>query len=84
MEWCTKYRMKFRVLIMFIFPLTISAGSYGETKNLSMPSEGISEMEIDCGAGFHKLDGIKGLDEIRVKTEIIAGNKKGDSLTVFI
>ena len=83
MKWSKKYRMKFIVLIMFIFPLTVSASSYGETKNLSLPSEGISEMEIDCGAGFLKLEG-RGLDEIRVKAEIIAGNRNGESLREFI
>jgi hypothetical protein len=36
---------------MFIFSLAVSAKSYGEVKELSLSSEGISAMEIECGAG---------------------------------
>ena len=79
-----KYRMKFLLLVMFIFPLAVSAKSYGETKNLSLPSDGISEMEIECGAGFLKLRGVEGLDEIKVEADIYAGNKKGEKLRKFI
>ena len=84
MKHWQKYRMKFILLVMFIFPLTVSAKSYGEIKELSLLSEGISSMEIECGAGFLKLKGVEGLDEIKVKADIIAGNKKGKSLAEFI
>ena len=79
-----KHRMKFILLIMFIFPLAVSVKSYGEERNLYLLSDGISEMEIDCGAGFLKLKGVEGLDEIRVSADIIAGNKKGEELSEFI
>ena len=79
-----RYRMKFIMLIMFIFPLAVSAKSFGEVKELSLSSEGISAMEIECGAGFLKVKGVEGLDEIKVKADIIAGNKKGDKLREFI
>ena len=84
MECFKKSRMKFLFLIMFIFPLAVSARSFGETRNLSLLSEGISEMDIDCGAGFLKLRGVESLDEIKVKAEITAGNKKGEKLKEFI
>ena len=79
-----KYRMKFIMLIMFIFPLVITAKSYGETRTLSLLSEGISSMEIECGAGFLKVKGVEGLDEIKVEADIISGNKKGEKLRKFI
>ena len=84
MERRKKYRMKFIMLIMFIFPLAVSASCYGEIKKLSLPFDGVSEMEIDCGAGFLVLKGVEGLDEIIVKAEIIAGNRKGDKLRDYI
>jgi len=79
-----KYRMKFIMLIMFIFPLAVSAKTYGEIKELSISSEIISSMEIECGAGFLKVKGVEGLDEIKVKADITAGNKKGEKLNKFI
>ena len=79
-----KYGMKFIMLVIFIFPLAVSAKNYGEVKELSLLSKGISAMEIECGAGFLKLRGIEGLDNITVRADIIAGNKKGDSLQQFI
>ena len=79
-----KFRMKFIMLIMFIFPLAVSAKTYGEIKELSLSSEGISAMNIECGAGFLKLKGVEGLDEIKVKADVIAGNKKGKELDEFI
>ena len=84
MKNAKKFRMKFILLIMFVFPLAVSAKNYGETRELSLSSEGISSMEIDCGAGFLKLKGVEGLDEIKVKADIIAGDKKGDKLNEFI
>ena len=84
MKHRNKYKMKFLMLIMFIFPLTVSAKTYGEIKELSLSSEGISEMEMECGAGFLNVKGVEGLDEIKVQADITAGNKKGDSLKEFI
>ena len=84
MERFKKYRFKFIMLIMFIFPLSVSASNYGESRNLSLSSKGISEMKIDCGAGFLELKGIEGLNEIRVRAEIIAGNRKGEKLREYI
>ena len=73
-----KYKLKFIMLIMFIFPLAVSAKTYGEIKELTLPSEDISEMEMKCGAGFLKVKGVEGLDEIKVKADVISGNKKGE------
>ena len=84
MKRCKKYRMKFIMLIMFIFPLAVSVSSYGGSRNLSLSSEGISQMVIDCGAGFLELKGVEGLNEIRVKAEIIAGKRKGEKLREYI
>ena len=78
------YKMKFIMLIMFIFPLAVSAKTYGEIKELSLSSEGISEMKMDCGAGFIKVKGVEGLNEIKVRADVIAGNKKGEELREFI
>lgn len=84
MKQRNKYRMKFIMLVMFIFPLAVSAKTYAEVKELSLSSEGISAMKIECGAGFLRLKGVKGQNEIKVKADVIAGNRKGEELNEFI
>lgn len=84
MKHRNRFKMKFLMLIMFIFPLAVSAKTYGELQELSLSSEGISAMKIECGAGFLKLRGVEGLNEIRVKADVVAGSKKGEKLKKFI
>lgn len=53
----------------FVFP-------YESTKKLSLPSQGIEKLEVDCAAGFLKISGIEGLAKIEVTAEIIVEGKR--------
>jgi hypothetical protein len=71
--------MKIYVLaaIVVLFSTGFS-GTYHETKNLSLPAEAISELRIDCGAGFLKVQGDPDLKEIQVNAEIELRNVDRD------
>lgn len=63
-----------RVRISFLVLLFLCASfafAYQEMKNLSLSAEGIEQLEIDCGAGFLKVQGIEDLKQIEVSAEII-------------
>ncbi len=65
--------MKTKVLftILFFLCLTFSY-SHQDVKNLTLPAGGIDKLEIDCGAGFLKVNGIKeGIGNIEVEAEIV-------------
>jgi hypothetical protein len=59
------------IAVMFFFA-TISAFAHDETRNLELDASGISILEIDCGAGFLRVQGVEGLKEIEVTAEIIS------------
>lgn len=64
--------MKRRIFILLIFLACATVGySYQTTKTLSLPAQGISDLKIDCGAGFLKVEGSESLDKIEVEAEII-------------
>ena len=65
--------MKTKILftILFFLCLTFSY-SHQDVKNLTLPVSGIDKLEIDCGAGFLKVNGIKeGIGNIEVEAEIV-------------
>jgi len=64
--------MRTLFLLCSIFLLNvIFAEEYVEKKTLSLSSEGIEILNIDCGAGFLKVKGIDGLKNIEAQAEII-------------
>lgn len=64
--------MRILFLLCSIFFLNvIFADEYIEEKTLSLSTEGIEILNIDCGAGFLKVKGIDGLKNIEVQAEII-------------
>lgn len=64
--------MRNRLLVLAIFlACTTAAYSYQTTKTMSLSAQGISELRIDCGAGFLKVEGSESLDKIEVFAEII-------------
>lgn len=64
--------MRRLILILSISLICATAVySYQTTKSLSLPARGISELKIDCGAGFLKVEGSDSLDRIMVEAEII-------------
>lgn len=70
-------RFKISFLVMLFLFASIAFPSE-QVKNLSLSAKGINELDIDCGAGFLKVYGREGLDEIKVKAEIVVkgGNVK--------
>jgi DUF4097 and DUF4098 domain-containing protein YvlB len=71
-----------------IFALVFLAGSLAcsaqEVKNLSLAAQGVSKLEINCGAGFLKVEGADGVSTIEVKAEIYARGIAGEDLKSFI
>ena len=49
-----------------------SVFAHEETRKLELDVRGIDMLEIDCGAGFLKVQGVEGLTRIEVTAEIIA------------
>jgi DUF4097 and DUF4098 domain-containing protein YvlB len=54
--------------LLFILP---ARAEYVEVKNLTLPSEDISKLVIDCGAGFLDIRGDETIDRIEVAAEIV-------------
>jgi DUF4097 and DUF4098 domain-containing protein YvlB len=78
--------MKFRIIFvaLFFFLCTSFTFAYKDVRNLSLSAKGIDELEIDCGAGFLKVNGQKGLTEIKVEAEIVLEGKSEKSAEEFI
>lgn len=77
--------MKSRAFVCsVIFFIGSPAFSAQEVKTLRLPAEGLAELEIDCGAGFLKVQGIEGLDAIEVKAEISAKRVDEGGMKGFI
>jgi hypothetical protein len=71
-------KMKFKViLILTLLPAVAFADSFRQTRILELPAAGIYELSVQCGAGSLILQGIEGIDMIRVRAEIesIGGEK---------
>jgi DUF4097 and DUF4098 domain-containing protein YvlB len=77
--------MRTRIIIFAAILLLSSLGfSAVEVKNLNLPAEGITAMEISCGAGFLKVQGVEGLNAIEVKAEIYARGVAEKEMKKFI
>lgn len=61
-----------------------SAFSGQETKNLNLPAQGIDKLEISCGAGFLKVQGMEGLNSIEVKAEIYVRGAEDEDMKSYI
>ena len=60
-------------LTIFVLSMAIFNGfSFGGNiqKNLELSASGIEIIDLDCGAGFLKVEGIKNLKNIELKAEI--------------
>jgi DUF4097 and DUF4098 domain-containing protein YvlB len=77
--------MKFKpIFFAAIFLMSSLAFSAQEVKNLKLPAEGITKLEINCGAGFLKVQGVEGLKAIEVKAEIYAQGVSEKEMNKFI
>lgn len=72
------------ILFAAIFLTGSLAFSAQETKTLSLAAEGITQLEIDSGAGFLKVQGVEGLKAIEVKAEILARGVDEKDMKKFI
>jgi DUF4097 and DUF4098 domain-containing protein YvlB len=77
--------MKSKIAIFAAILLaSCSAFSGQETKNLSLPAEGVDKLEISCGAGFLRVQGIEGLNSLEVKAEIYVRGADDEDMKTFI
>jgi DUF4097 and DUF4098 domain-containing protein YvlB len=77
--------MKSRIAIFAIIFLAGSLAFSGqETRNLKLPAAGTDKLEIDCGAGFLKVQGVEGLGAIEVKADIFVKGVDDKDMKSFI
>jgi len=58
-------------LIINIILFAPAFADYVKTKDLSLSAADITELEIDCGAGYLMVEGVEGLENIEVEAEIV-------------
>lgn len=77
---------KFMLTIFSIFWMIFSlrAEEMQENKTLTLPSAGISELKIECGAGSLFIEGSTDLKEIEVKAIIKISNINKNEINTFI
>ena len=67
--------MRYAAILIFIFlPMLAFGGTMSETRDLSMPAEGIDTLVINCGAGSLNLRGVSPGDKIRIIAQIEGEN----------
>lgn len=54
--------------LVFLIP---AFADFIEMRKLDLPAEGVETLQIDCGAGFLKVKGVKDLGNIEVEAEIV-------------
>jgi DUF4097 and DUF4098 domain-containing protein YvlB len=73
------------VMAMFVASLTAAAaGDFEEQRELKIDAAGISEVEIDAGAGNLEVTGVAGLDEVKVTATIQVPDHDGDAAREII
>ena len=58
-------------LIINIILFAPAFADYVKTKDLNLSAADITELEIDCGAGYLMVEGVEGLENIEVEAEIV-------------
>lgn len=77
--------MKFKIIIFVLFFLcATSLFAYEDIREMSLSAQGIEKLEIDCGAGYLKVFGKKGLSEIKVEAEIVLDGRSEKSAEEFL
>jgi len=62
-----------RILIVILFlSVFIFASNHVEERVLNLSADSITELDIECGAGFLKVSAEPNMDEIKVTAEIVA------------
>jgi len=68
MEDGMKAKISLCALFLVLAPFLLA---HEEFKDLTLDSAGINNLDINCGAGFCKVYGQKGLNKINVEAEIV-------------
>jgi DUF4097 and DUF4098 domain-containing protein YvlB len=73
------------ITLVLVFLLLVSAGFAAETeRTLTLPSEGLKVLSIDCGAGRLDVTGAEGLQGIEVRAVIDAERTEAAKMDDFI
>ncbi len=76
-----KLQSLFLVLLM---GMVLIGADLSRERVMTLPAEGITELNIDCGAGSLKVTGEKGAREIRVKATFVSEDIPQDELKAFV
>lgn len=59
------------LMILLVLIFTVFGFGYEGEEKLVLPVEGVSQLDIDCGAGYLKVHGEEGLDRIEVMATVV-------------
>jgi len=76
-------RFLFSLMINLIFIVPVFA-DYVEDRSMSLAAGDITEMEIDCGAGYLFVEGVEGLENIEVEAEIIVEGMRKNKAADYV
>jgi len=58
------------IIVLALLPAIALADNFRQTRTLELPAAGITELRVQCGAGGLAVQGIEGMDIIKVMAEI--------------
>lgn len=72
------------ILLMLLAVFTAQAATVDETKKLNLDASGIQKLVVDCGAGYLKIKGVKGLEQLEVRATIVVKGIDEDEMDDLI
>jgi hypothetical protein len=72
------------LFLLFFFTIYSWGGEYSTEKTLTLDAQSIEKLDIDCGAGFLKISGMKNSSEIEVLAEIYVSDIDRDRAEEFL
>ncbi len=79
-----RFRTSAPALAAAVLLLAASGFAFDDTRTMTLPSEGIRALEIECGAGFLKVRGEEGLSSIEVRADIVISDVDARDKEEFI
>lgn len=77
-------KVKSMIFIVLFLLAAVLGFSYEKEKDLRLDAEGITEFELDCGAGYLKIKGEPGLKQVEVKAAIVIKGIDEEEIDDFI
>jgi len=71
------------LIIAWFFVMDASTSQAEKEFNLNLSAEGITMLEIDCGAGYLRIKGVEGLKQIEVDAALVTKGIDDDDLEEF-